>query len=218
LPKLPRPRPARELARVPPQWQILPAGTLLFRVYFRGGAHPAPWYAFRNYGPVNAPFDHHEPPPQVQERGIMYAAAEPRTCLAEAFQTRRTVNTYKGAPWLVGFRLTRPVRLLDLTGLWPTQAGASTVISSGPRPRAREWSRAISEAYPDAEGLWYGSSMCGNAPAAVLYERADDDVPRVPVFHRALAEPALLGMLEEHARELGYALVVRPPAGSGRTR
>ena len=112
-----------------------------------------------------------------------------------------------------GFSPDRQVRLLDLTGLWPTRAGASMAISSGPRPRAREWSRAIYEAYPDAEGLWYGSSMCGNAPAVALYERAQDAVPRVPVFHRALAEPALLGMLEACARELGYALVVRAMYG-----
>ena len=213
MPKLPRPPAACELSHVPPHWKFIPPGTLLFRAYFQGGAHPAPWYAFRFYGPAETRFDHHELPPHMQARGILYAALEPRTCLAEAFQARRTINTYKSAPWLAGFRLTRQVRLLALTGLWPTLAGASLAIRSGPRPRAREWSRAIYEAYPDAEGLWYGSSMCGNAPAVALYERAQDAVPRVPVFHRALAEPALLGMLEACARELGYALVVRAMYG-----
>ncbi|MBI4492702.1 MAG: RES family NAD+ phosphorylase [Chloroflexi bacterium] len=217
MPKLPRPPSARELAAIPPDWKVVPDGTLLFRVYFQGGAYPAPWYGFRSYGPADTRFDHHEPPPHVQGRGILYAATAPRTCLAEVFQTRRSINTYKSAPWLVGFRLARRVRLLDLTGLWSTRAGGSMAINSGPRPRAREWSRALYEGYPDAEGLWYGSSMCGNAPALALYERAQGALPGVPVFHRALAEPALLGMLEACARELGYALVVRPLATVTRT-
>ncbi|MBA2450403.1 MAG: RES domain-containing protein [Chloroflexi bacterium] len=93
MPKLPSPLRAPDLARIPAAWRVVPAGTALFRVYFRGGPHPATWSAFRRYGPANARFDHHEPPPRAQAHGILYAAIHPRTPLAEVFQARRTINT-----------------------------------------------------------------------------------------------------------------------------
>ncbi len=207
--KFPEPPPAEALARVPPHWRQLRAGTLLFRVYFRGGEHPASWKALRRFGPTAARFDHHNPPPRAQERGILYAALHIATCLAEVFQSQRTIDAYSAEPWLVGFRLTRAVRLLDLRGRWPTRAGASMAISSGPRPRAQRWSRAIYLAYPDAEGLWYASSMHGNAPAVALYERVETALPDTPAFHRPLSDPTLLIPLENAALDFGYALVVR---------
>ena len=111
------------------------------------------------------------------------------------------------APWLAGFELRRQITLLDLTGTWPTRAGASMAISSGPRPRAQRWSRVIYEAYPDVEGLLYPSSMHANRPAVALYERAGGALPHTPVFHRPLDDPALLPVLARVARDLGYGLV-----------
>ncbi len=49
-------------------------------------------------------------------------------------------------------------------------------LVSGPRPRARAWARAIYVAYPEAEGVWYGSSMHANTPCIALFERAQDVV------------------------------------------
>lgn len=208
MPKLPLPPRAADLARVAPAWRVVPAGTALFRVYFRGGPQPGLWSGFRHYGPTNARFDHHEPPPRTQARGILYAAAHPRTPLAEVFQARRTINARRDEPWVVGFRLAADVRLLDLTGLWPTRAGASMAISSGPRPVARRWSRAIYEAYSDAAGLWYGSSMDANAPCAALFERAAETLPDRPAFHRALADETLRSFLEASSDALGYRLIL----------
>jgi hypothetical protein len=154
--------------------------TTLFRVYRRGGPHPTNWNTFRFYGPLSGRFDPQELPPRLQERGVLYAATLPDAALAEFFQTRRTINTRHHQPWLVGFTLLRELRLLDLTGLWPTRDGASMAISSGPRPRARAWARAIYDAYPEIEGVWYGSSMHASTPCVALFERAGD----------ALAPPA----------------------------
>jgi hypothetical protein len=109
-------------------------------------------------------------------------------------------------PWLVGFALRRPLNLLDLTGSWPTRAGASLAISSGPRPRAQRWSRAIYEAFPQGMGIYYGSSMDGGSSCAALFERAALALPAQPVFHRPLADPALLPALKQAAREMGYGL------------
>jgi hypothetical protein len=185
----------------------LDAGTRVWRIYSTGGAHPSTWNGFRFYGPTQSRFDHHDEPPRVQAKGILYTAREPLTCLAEFFQATRVIDRARRASWLVGLELQRDVVLLDLTGLWPTQAGASMAINSGPRPRARQWSRAIYGAYPDVDGLLYASSMHANRPAVALYERAENVLPAAPVFNRALADRALLPRLSHAAGQLGYKLV-----------
>jgi hypothetical protein len=207
-PKFPEP-PADLAARLPPRLHRLPAGTELWRVYFRGGRHPGVWNGWRAYGPVpGGRFDHHEPPPRPQPRAILYAAADGVTGLAEVFQAARVIDATTHQPWLVGFSLGEELTLLDLTGTWPTAAGASMAISAGPRPRAQRWSRAIYEAYPGVQGLWYPSSMHANRPAAALYERARPAVAATPFFHRALADPLLADLLAWAAEALGYGLTI----------
>jgi hypothetical protein len=196
------------LARVPPQLRVLPGGTELWRIYFRAGGHPSYWDSFRTFGPLEtARFDHHEPPPRRQARAILYAATAGPICVAEVFQSKRVINRLRNAPHLAAFKLTRPVRLLDLCGLWPTLAGASQAINSGPRSRARGWSRAIYGAYPDLDGLWYRSSMHGGDPAIALYERGRDALPSSPTYHAALADPGLTPVLFRVAQRIGYRLL-----------
>ena len=205
--KFPEPPAVADLAAVPPARRVLPAGTRCWRIYFQGGPHPGSWDTFRAYGPTSARFDHHLPPPRVQARRVLYVATRPLTCFAEVFQDTRTIDRQRHAPWLVAFELVQPVPLLDLTGRWPTQAGASMAINSGPRPRARRWSQAIYAAYPHLEGLHYASSMNANEPAIVLYERAAHVMPGRPVFHRALADAALSAVVARAAARLDYAMV-----------
>lgn len=201
------PEPPKPLA-VPPEISTLAAGTLLWRIYFAGGAHPVNWRDFRHWGPaIGGRFDHHDPPSRLQAKGILYGAAHPVTCLAEVFQATRVVDRAGSAPWLVAFETTRDVLLLDLTGAWPTLAGASMAICSGRRDRARRWSQAIYAAYPGVEGLLYGSSMLANKPCVALYERAQTVVPGAPTFHRALSDLALLAHLNAAATTIGYGLV-----------
>ncbi|MEZ4240658.1 MAG: hypothetical protein R3F59_31805, partial [Myxococcota bacterium] len=101
----------------------------------------------------------------------------------------------------------RPLSLLDLTGRWPTRAGASTAITSGPRARARRWAIAIHAAWPELDGVFYGSSMNANAPCLALWENAEDAVPAHPAFNRQLADPAMLTLLKNAAADLGYCLL-----------
>ena len=186
---------------------MLHFGTVLWRVYFRGGSHPTFWNVFRAFGPTRSRFDHQIPPPRFQARRILYAAEEGPTCLAEVFQDTRVIDRVARYPWLVGFAIRKPLTLLDLAGTWPTRAGASMALNSGPRPRAQRWSRAIYEAYPDIDGLYYPSSMHANRPAIALYERGVRAFPATPVFHRPLIDPALLSVLRRVAYDLGYGLV-----------
>ncbi len=209
--KHPKPPPVATLRLVSPEVKTLPAGTRLWRIYFRGGSHPATWDQMRDYGSLmSARFDHHLDPPKVQDRGILYAATGDdaiATCVAEVFQDTRLVDTRRNEPWLAAFTLTEDVSLLDLRGKWPTRAGASANINSGPRPRCRRWSRAIYDSYPNLGGLYYASSMNGNEPAVTLYERTSNALPRSPVLNRLLSEAPLLIPLERIAAELGYDLI-----------
>jgi hypothetical protein len=207
LSKFPEPPAAATLAGVPPEIREVPAGQILWRLYFRGGRFPTFWNTFRTFGPTASRFDHQLPPPRLQVRRILYAALEGPTCLAEVFQETRVIDRSARDPWLVGFELIRPLTLLDLTGVWPTRAGASMALSTGPRPRARRWAQAIYEAYPDVQGLFYPSSMHGNRPAIALWERGGGAMPPMPVFHRPLIDPALLPVLSRVARQIGYGLV-----------
>jgi hypothetical protein len=209
--KLPEPPPVATLRLVSPDVETLPAGTRLWRIYFRGASHPSTWDQMRSYEPLrSARFDHHLDPPEVQDRGILYAATGDdaiATCVAEVFQDTRLVDTRRNEPWLAAFTLMEDVALLDLTGKWPTRAGASTNINSGPRPRCRRWSRVIYDAYPDLGGLYYASSMNGNEPAVALYERASKALPRSAVLNRQLSDAPLLIPFERIVAELGYDLI-----------
>jgi hypothetical protein len=79
----------------------------------------------------------------------------------------------------------------------------------GPRAVARRGAQAFYEAYPDVQGLYYPSSMYTNAPAIALNERAvaAGAMPRLPGFHRALADNALLTVIRNVARDIGYKVV-----------
>lgn len=206
--KFPDPPPRGQLAsRLPGEVMVLRPGTLLWRIYSRSGPHTVAWNGFRHWGPaLNARFDHHTEPARQQPRGILYAGLRVYTCVAEVFQDTRTIERSRNQPWLVGLELARAVSLLDLTGPWPTRAGASMALSTGRRDRARSWSRRIYEDYPGVDGLHYPSSMDANQPAIALYERAQDALGARPLFHRALSDPALNSPLAKAATLFGYIL------------
>ena len=99
------------------------------------------------------------------------------------------------------------LQLLDLTGTWPTAAGASMAIASGPRARARRWSQAIHSAFPGVDGLLYCSSMNANQPCVALYERARKAMPASPLHNRLLTDPNLLTTLKNACADLNYLLL-----------
>ena len=195
LAKFPEPPPPTDLAaKVAPDVKTIPAGTTLWRVYFRGGRHPMAWNQFRSDGPVpGGRFDHHGGQPNSQGRAILYAALEGPTCLAEVFQAARVINRYRRDPWMVAFRTMSALDLLDLTGSWPTRAGGSMAINSGPRSRAQRWACAIYQAYPAIHGILYPSSMDANRPALALFERA---IARHP--DKSTIEPGSRGATSPH--------------------
>lgn len=204
MPKFPWPPRAEELGRIGASRHTLRASTLLARIYPRGGPFPSTWRQFRSEGPLaGARFDHHVP---GERRAVLYAARDLATCVAEVFQGTRVVDRDVSRRFVAAFRVTRPVPLLDLTRDWPTRVGASQAMTSGARPRAQAWARAIYEAYPGLEGIWYPSSMHGGHAALVLFERAEAALPADPELDLPLSHPGLLPDLTRAASSLGYLI------------
>lgn len=210
--KFPRPESVAAIRNTPPDVRTFPKGTVLARVYFCAGAYPTRWNEFRQYGPTNGRFDHHlldaTGESWVQERSVLYCATNAVTCFAEVFQQTRRIDRVRDAPWLAIFELQRGVRLLDLTGTYPTRVGASMAINTGSRVQAREWAQRFYEVHEDLHGIHYASSMHANQPAIVLNDRAEKTkaVAAHPRFNRALADDALLDVLKHAAVGLGYGL------------
>ena len=206
--KLPR-RPRRPLPEpIGTEVTELPAGQPLFRIYRSGGRHATTWRHFRTFGPVRTGrFDHHPlPRDDHPDHGVLYAAFDVKTAVAEAFGDERMTDRVRDDPYIARFRLTRPVLSLDLASDWPTRAGGSQELSSGPRPTAQAWSRAIWEDLDEIDALLHPSSMHGGATNVALYERARSAIPDTPDRVLPLSLPAFEADLIRFATDLGYAV------------
>jgi hypothetical protein len=212
---------ADELGAMAPDIRRLRATSNLMRIWFAGAPYPSGFAHFRTFGPTASRFDHHLPGPDGSPRdgtrSILYAieVAAARdggreaftATVGEAFQQQRIVDMVTDDPRLALFQATRELRLLDLTGFWATRIGASN-ISSGPREVARRWSQALHQAFPQADGLLYRSSMSGGRCLAVaLYERAEDAMPANPRLDLPLGHSMLRGPVEAAAGLLGYEVL-----------
>lgn len=184
---------------------VLAAGAPVWRLYCRH-PHGTTWSTFRRAGPSdNARFDHHIDD-HTAGRSILYAAADPATCLAEVFQGTRVIDPFTNAPRLAEFTFVANLRLLDVSGPWITRAGGSMAINSGLRAAARCWSRAIYDAFPGIDGLGYASSMHANQPCYAFYDRAEPSLAAHPSFDEHLSHPELEPLLNRAVQTLGYAL------------
>ena len=128
--RLPQPPDADVLASVlRPDEDIVSVhpATRLVRVFTVSGRHPQQWNGFRRTGPLpHARFDTHPPGPRGRPtdapgHGVLYFGLSVRTSIAEVFQDTSIVDRVTRRPFLVVVRPTRTLRLLDLSGLWPTQ-------------------------------------------------------------------------------------------------
>lgn len=214
LPQPPDPVLLAELLRPEEDIVSVYPATRLVRIFTVGGRHPQQWNTFRRAGPLpHARFDPHPPGPRGRAtdapgHGVLYFGLSVRTSVAEVFQDTSIVDRQTRQPFLVVFRPTRTLRLLDLVGLWPTRAGASQEISSGPRDRTQEWARAIRKAHPDLDGLWYRSSMDSGNPAICLWDPpAGSAMPVAPDVLVELGHPGLDVPLARVCDELNYTLL-----------
>ncbi|SHQ47301.1 RES family NAD+ phosphorylase [Mycobacteroides abscessus] len=180
-----------------------------WRVHRTEGHYVLAWNQFREHGP-HLRFDPH-PPPAGQHAGVgvWYGAHTPTIALAEAFQGDRTIDRRRGQPYLTGLRFTRPLHLIDITttsaAAWPTRAGGTYALSTGPHSITQRWARRIAEAFPDVDGLHYNSRFAGG-PCIVLFSTAQTAMPQHPALSLPLTHPGLAGRIAAAAHRLGYLI------------
>lgn len=210
--RLPCPPPIAELRAIgirDGKYRTVSTDELWWRVHRTTGDHVLAWNAFRDRGP-HLRFDPHPPPARLHPGvGIWYGASEPTPALAEAFQAARTIDRFRGDPYLTGLRFTRELQLLDLAtdsaGAWPTRAGGAFALSTGPHSITQRWGR-ITETFPDLDGLRY-NSRCAGQPCIALFTPAATAMPASPALSLALTHPGLVLRITAAAQRLGYLVV-----------
>jgi RES domain-containing protein len=214
LPQPPTPAAMKALLRVSEDIVAVHSATRLVRIFTAGGVHRQRWNAFRYTGPLpHARFDPHPVGPDggpttTKEHGVLYFGLSVRTSVAEVFQDTSIVDRSTNRPHLVVIRARRTLRLLDLAGLWPTRAGASQEISSGPKSVTQVWGRVIRAAHPELDGVWYRSSMDSGEPAICLWDPpAGTAMPDAPDVLLPLDYPGLDLPLARICNELNYTLL-----------
>ncbi|GAB3449862.1 RES family NAD+ phosphorylase [Actinophytocola sediminis] len=214
LPQPPAPAALKTMLRPHEDIVAVHSGTRLVRVFSAAGRHQQRWNTFRHSGPLaHARFDPHPPGPNGERaataaHGVLYFGLSVRTSVAEVFQQTSIVDRTTRRPHLVVFQPKRTLNLLDLTGLWPTRAGASQEISSGAKDVTQAWARAIRVAFPDLDGLWYRSSMDSGEPAVCLWNPpAADALPAQPDILLPLDYPGLDLPLSRVCDSLNYTLL-----------
>ena len=208
------PRPKPKAPRTPPEQLVREpediadyTGTL-WRVHRTVGEHVLPWNTLRTYGPLpSMRWDPHPgPQPISAAEGVLYAAADVATGLAEVYQTTRVIDTRACAPTLTAWQPQRRLRLLDLSGTWLLRNTASAALLAAPRSICRRWARAICTTWPELDGLYVPSTMTGR-PNIVLWNAAADSIPAMPSFSRPLTHPLVWSITHAAAAEIGYHIL-----------
>lgn len=208
------PRPKPKAPRSPPErlvresHDVVEHTRTLWRVHRTKGEHVLPWNTLRTYGPL--PSMRWDPHPGLRPGsgadGVLYAAADVATSLAEVYQTTRVIDTRAGAPTLTAWKPVRPLRLLDLSGTWLLRNTVSTALLAAPRSTCRRWARAIYTTWPDLDGLRVPSTMTGR-PSVVMWSAAADSIPETPSFSRPLTHPLVWSIAQAAAAEIGYRIL-----------
>lgn len=183
----------------------------LFRLHRVFGRHPSRWNEFRTFGPItNCRWDPHpEPAGECPERGVLYAAGDPTTALAEFFQAHRMIRLTDSV-MITGWKPTRPLRLLDMSTNWPIRNKAGRALSHAPRSTSRAWARAIIAQVPDNDdGLVSDSTLTGRPSSAfALWPTSANSFPTDPEMSLPLDSPALSAVIAKAAEEINYAIGV----------
>lgn len=178
----------------------------LWRIYRTQGKHRQHWDELRDFGPLKSMrWDPHPEPAAAQpDWAVGYASPDVETAFAEVFQAARAIQL-SAAQALVGWMPTRTLHLLDLTGQWLMNNGASSSLAGGRKDTCRNWSHTIQSTWPDLDGLLVPSSMNGK-PSVVLYAHARDTFPTGPQVARPLNSPALAGIIRDAATQLQWPI------------
>ncbi|HZO29431.1 MAG TPA: RES family NAD+ phosphorylase [Chloroflexota bacterium] len=112
-----------------------------------------------------------------QEYRVLYAAETLDGAFIETFGRNPGLNTVRERwpSWrsLARIEVTRPIRLVDLTGPGLARIGATAAILAGRHDRAQAWSRAL-WSHPDVpDGLLYRARHDPSCICVAIFDRAE---------------------------------------------
>ncbi|PMB98041.1 RES domain-containing protein [Brevibacterium luteolum] len=195
----------------PADLRDLPSTQPLFRIHSAGGRHPIAWNGFRDFGPLQSMrWDPHPPPPSHHHGvGVAYCATDPVTTFAEVFQERRRIRIGSLRALSAWFPA-RDLRLLDLTGNWPTRNGASFSLFAAPKSTCRNWARGIHELSAELslelDGLYVHSTMMPGKNV-VLFSSAHSAFPIAPAISLPLDHPVIRRLAQDASHQLSWPVV-----------
>ena len=167
------------------------------------------WNTFREHGP-HLRFDPH-PPPVRHHAGSAFGTAHgtdrrPR----KPSQADRTIDRFRGHPYLTGLRFTRELRLLDIAtdgaGAWATRPAAPSRCQPV-RTRSRSAGHVTSSKHFP---VWMACTTTAVSPAVGLLRPLLACLtamhPR-PILSLPLTHPGLALRIAAAAQRLGYLVV-----------
>lgn len=142
--------------------------------------------------------------------GVLYVAEEPAGAFIEVFgfgvaggvSTVRESQLVERA--LASIEVTRPLRLVDLTGPGLAQIGATNELTAGAHPPAQRWSRALWSHPSKPDGLLYRARHDPSCLSVALFDRVQRHVRAIPLA--GLLAPEHRGLLGEILDRYAFSL------------
>jgi hypothetical protein len=143
-----------------------------------------------------------------QEFGVLYVAESLDGAFIETFGRNPGLNTVSvrqlSQRSLARIGVTRPVRLVDLTGPGLARIGTTAAVLAGRHGRAQEWSRAL-WSHPDLpDGLLYRARHDPSCICVAIFDRAEHVVYAQTLG--GLVTPAHLAHLGDTLRRYDFSM------------
>ncbi|GAA4492427.1 RES family NAD+ phosphorylase [Gluconacetobacter tumulicola] len=166
-----QPWPPADLASRQPRWRTLLAGSPLHR--FHSSGYGPVYFDRSRSGRLNAPDGGY---------GVIYTAEQPTGAFAETFlrapgRTLLPMDLIAAKAYAI-LSANRDLRLVELHGPGLAVLGATAeVTSSGlPYDLPQAWSRAVHDAWPDADGISYRARHDNDQICFALFDRTESAI------------------------------------------
>ena len=190
---------------IDPQYQIIPAGTILNRI-FDSTSYGGTATGFRYNGPRGR-FDHQSrvngKPADDPNRGIIYAGYTLTCCLVEVFGDEDLITI--GQHELATIILNQSLKLLDLRGQKAWDAGMNASIANNDRRRLTQaWGKYFYDhpkKYSNIDGIIFSSAK-NSEDAFAFYERAASKIISAKISTKSMKNDALKKEIRLAAKKL----------------
>jgi len=141
--------------------------------------------------------------------GVLYVAEDPQGAFIETFGRqlgeRYVTTTRLEGRSLARVMVSRPLRLVDLTGPGLSQIGADGRLTTGRYDISQQWALALHQHPEQPDGLLYRSRHDPSQLCAAIFDRAADELTASPLG--SLADPTNAALLADLLDAYGFSLI-----------